>query len=121
MRIYISGPITGHDLAAVEQAFNAAEAKIMDRGHETINPFQMSKVLGEGLPWETYMRCDIPRLTDCDAIYLLPGWIYSKGCNLEYDIARQMGLYLFDDMNRIPYTPKRKRERKAYSNRQNKQ
>lgn len=121
MRIYISGPITGHDLAAVEEAFNIAEEKITERGHDVINPFQMSKELDEGLPWEKYMRYDIPHLAYCDAIYLMPGWIYSKGCNLEYDIARQMGMHLFDDMNRIPYTPKRKRERKAYSNRQSKQ
>ena len=114
MKIYISGPITGHDMVRVKAAFEAAEEKVIDRGHQAVNPYKISEQLPEDSTWQDYMREDIPQLVKCDAIYLLPGWVYSAGCNLEYDIARALKLIIFDEAVRIPFTAAKRMERRKY-------
>lgn len=34
--------------------------------------------------WAEYMKRDIAWLSDCDAIYMLPGWRESRGACIEY-------------------------------------
>lgn len=114
MKIYISGPITGRDMAAVEMAFKEAEQKILDRGHVPVNPFTLSQQMPEDSTWIEYMRNDIPMLVHCDAILLLPGWIYSSGAKLEYEIATGMHMLIYDQTVKIPFTAERKRERRKY-------
>lgn len=121
MKIYISGPISGKDPTEANKAFKEAEKIILEHGHVPVNPYDMEKEMeATDKPWVEFMKDDIPMLIYCEAILLLPGWIYSAGCNLEYDIARQMHILLYDDPRRIPYTTLRKRERKAYSQNKNK-
>lgn len=85
MKVYISGPITGLPYEEVEKAFNEAETRLKEQGYEVVNP------LNNGLPrestWNEHMRADIKLLLDCDVIYMLNGWEYSKGASLEYDLA----------------------------------
>lgn len=114
MKIYISSPITGHDMVLVEGAFAKAERDIIDRGHTAVNPFKISQSMPEDSTWHDYMKKDIPELVVCDAIYMLPGWVYSSGCNLEYTIARTLGLTIFDQAVRIPFTAEKRRERRKY-------
>jgi len=74
-RIYVSGPMTGYpDLNF--PAFNAAADKLE----------------AEGWEWEDYLRYDVKKVSDCDAIYLLVGWEESKGSRLEWYIASALGL-----------------------------
>ena len=92
MKVYISGPITGLPYEEVEKAFSKAEASLKEQGHEVVNP------LNNGLPrestWNEHMRADLKLLLDCDAIYMLNGWEYSKGASLEYDLAIDLGFKL---------------------------
>lgn len=89
MRIYISGPMTGKpDLN--RPAFNAKAAELRALGHEVVNPAELPEIPGG--TWHDYMKADIKLLLECDAIYMLPGWVGSKGAALEYDIARDLGM-----------------------------
>lgn len=92
MKVYISGPITGLPYEEVEKAFSKAEASLKEQGHEVVNP------LNNGLPrestWSEHMRADLKLLLDCDAIYMLNRWEYSKGASLEYDLAIDLGFKL---------------------------
>ena len=92
MKVYISGPITGLPYEEVEKAFNDAEIRLQEQGYEVVNP------LNNGLPtnatWNEHMRADLKLLLDCDAIYMLNGWEYSKGASLEYDLAIDLGFKL---------------------------
>lgn len=85
MKVYISGPISGLPYEEVEKAFNEAEVMLQEKGYEVLNP------LNNGLPrestWREHMRADLKLLLDCDAIYMLNGWEYSRGASLEYDLA----------------------------------
>lgn len=114
MKIYISGPITGHDKTLIEAAFAKAEKDVLDRGHTVVNPLTLDKELPEDATWNDYMKKDIKELVECDGIYMIPGWVYSKGCNLEYAIAKAMDLLIFDQAVRIPFTPAKRRERRRY-------
>lgn len=52
---------------------------------------------GEGADhdWSCYMRADIAAMMDCDAILMMPGWMYSRGAGLELHIALQVGLHSY--------------------------
>lgn len=92
MKVYISGPISGLPLEAVYNNFTNAEVQLLEQGYEVVNP------LNNGLPtnatWSEHMRADLKLLLDCDAIYMLNGWEYSKGASLEYDLAIDLGFKL---------------------------
>ena len=90
--LYISGPISGMpDLNF--PAFNEAAAKLRAAGYTVTNPAEMdAQDNGKTLTWEEYMRRDIKVLMDCDGVALLPGWSYSRGANLEVDIAKRLSM-----------------------------
>ncbi len=92
MKVYISGPISGLPLETVYNNFTNAEIRLQEQGYEVVNP------LNNGLPrestWNEHMRADLKLLLDCDAIYMLNGWEYSKGASLEYDLAIDLGFKL---------------------------
>lgn len=104
MKIYISIPITGHDLnAQTGKALEIAE-KIKALGHEPVNPFDTPLAppeWSEQQKYAYYMGEDIKRLLMCDAVYFHPKWTKSKGCSTEHDIAVRYGLerfYTFSDI-----------------------
>lgn len=90
-KIYISGQITGLELAEAERIFSEAETLLTDAGHTVINPMKILPYSPE-LTWKDYMKADIKVLVDCDAIYMLSNWPNSKGAKLEYDIAQGLGM-----------------------------
>jgi hypothetical protein len=85
--IYISGPMTGYENFNRE-AFMEAEKKLVSE-YIVINPAKNKIEDGE---WIDYMRMDIRQLMDADCIYMLKGWVKSKGARLEKHIAVELGL-----------------------------
>lgn len=84
MRVYISGPMTGEpDLNF--PAFNEVANDLRDKGCEVENPAE--KGIVDGWEWEDYLRYDLKRLVECDAIWTLPGWHRSPGAQLEVQVA----------------------------------
>lgn len=92
MKVYISGPITGHD--TYRDDFHQAEKQLNDRGILTGNP--AANDLGDNATWLDYMRYDLAQLLACDAIYMLPGWAKSRGATIEHDLARSLGLPIIE-------------------------
>lgn len=120
MRIYISGPMTGHpDHNA--PAFDAAEKRLCEQGHFVINPHRISALFGtaeelersframynlrrkdgalqmEYMPHESILAqsiidADLAAVRSCDAIYLLRGWETSRGAKKELAVALAHGL-----------------------------
>lgn len=93
MKIYIAGPMTGLP-EYNHAAFSDAAAKLRYRGHEVINPHELNSH-ELGYPWEFYMKRDIQKLVECDAIYLLNGWMESRGATLERHIAMALGIDIY--------------------------
>ena len=88
MKVYISGKISGLDIELAKKSFQEAENKMLELGHEVINPLKLPD--NHDKSWESYMRVCITYLTLCDAIYMLDGWENSKGANLEYYLAYEL-------------------------------
>ena len=89
-KIYIAGKVTGLPQEEVIEKFAQAQKNIEALGLEAVNPLE---VVGDWqMPWNKAMRMCIAKLTECDAIALIPDWISSKGAKIEYDIAKQLGI-----------------------------
>ncbi|MCZ8437153.1 DUF4406 domain-containing protein [Achromobacter xylosoxidans] len=91
-RVYLAGPMTGHENHNFP-AFHAAAERLRGSGLEVINPADHGLV--NGLGWSDYMRWDLVKLAGCHSVYVLPGWEKSKGASLEVAIARALGMPVF--------------------------
>lgn len=89
MRLYLSGPMTGHPDFNYP-AFMDAAARLRAAGFDVVNPAE------NGLPahaeWHQHMRVDIAELMRCDGLVTLPGWEKSRGARLEHDIATRLDM-----------------------------
>lgn len=88
MRIYVSGPISGTDLQETRGKFRGVEYFAKACGHQVVNPMHMGDW---GLSWKLYLA--LAKVIICsgeiDAMYVMPGWSWSKGCRLEVKWAQE--------------------------------
>lgn len=89
MKVYISGPITGQSEEEARRAFFDAEMKLIEQGHEVINPTDIS---GWELPWDDYMVIAemVLRRAGIEAVYVLEGYRKSKGSLIEIGWAKTL-------------------------------
>ena len=90
MRLYISGPSTGHE--DYMERFLEAEKHLEVQDYSVINPAAVDMELPCELTYEEHIYLDMGMLTTCDAIYMLKGWQESRGANREYGYALGRGL-----------------------------
>ena len=88
MKVYISGPITGHenymdDFALAEKAVR----DLFDDRVEIINPAKVNDSLPESTTWDEYMTVCYKLLDMADTVYMMPGWKESTGACIEYGYA----------------------------------
>ena len=95
-KIYISGPITGLERHVYLKNFDDAELKLRAMDYKVINP---TKLLPSRFLWiykiigyKLTLLYDIWHLLNCDGIYMIDGWQWSKGARLEKNIADVFGL-----------------------------
>lgn len=88
MKIYISLPISGHNINKVRDMAEKAKEKIKGMGHEPVSPLEVST--DENATYSEHMGKDIAALLECDAVMFVGYWKRSKGCLLEYYAA---GIY----------------------------
>lgn len=70
-------------------AFNEMAKKLRDLGFDVVNPAELHPA-DPDVPWNFYLRRDIPELVKCDTLVLLRGWEISKGARLEHHIASEL-------------------------------
>ena len=86
MKVYISLPITGHDIEEVEASCIYASGVIQAKGHTPVSPLDVSP--DPDATYAEHMGNDIETLLCCDAVVFLDGWRESKGCRLEHAAAK---------------------------------
>ncbi len=95
MKIYISLPITGHDEMIQRRKARLWQSHFRNRGHEVINPFDVSDVLDnfhkdtrrKPPTYREYMDEDLKELAECTHIFFIEGWQNSKGCIEEAEFS----------------------------------
>ena len=129
MRIYISGPMTGHADHNFP-AFDAAAERLRAEGHFVINPAELAAHFGTAekvkesfenlyfvedqlnhnrlyepskdmMRWTSLARAlmsaDLAAVRSCEAIYLLKGWVTSRGAKKELREALEHGLLVMQE------------------------
>lgn len=89
-RVYISGPISGYDLAERKEAFEKAATRFRKQGYLVSNPFDSG--VPDSASWQEHMKADIVMLMQCDIIYMMKDWQCSRGATLERNLAEELGI-----------------------------
>jgi hypothetical protein len=76
-------------------AFHDAAEKLRVYGHDVFNPAEAFDG-DQSLPVETYLRHDFENLLRCEGMCLLPGWRESAGARVEVQMARSIGLTIWE-------------------------
>ncbi|NYH21407.1 DUF4406 domain-containing protein [Paraburkholderia bryophila] len=92
MKLYLAGPMTGYAELNFPM-FHAEAARLRALGFDIVNPAEINA--GTNAEWLVCMRADIKQLLDCDGIALLPRWNESRGASIEHNLARDLGLRVF--------------------------
>lgn len=96
MRVYISGPITGHEENAETRFCNAAIdiEKKFGRETEIINPLLVGGAAAETakLTHSEFMKISFTLMDLCDAVYFMDGWEKSAGCHQEWIYAQNRNM-----------------------------
>lgn len=98
MRLYIAGPMTGHDNHNFP-AFDHARDALAAAGHDVVSPADLCRAAGFD-PRQTvtrdqlvrFMLRDLDAIATCDGIALLHGWEHSRGVAVELAYANYIGL-----------------------------
>lgn len=108
LRVYIAGPMRGYPYFNFP-AFDKAAADLKCYDYEVVSPAEMDReigfdpeLLGADYDWTDLNACefslhdaidrDVAALKTCDAIFLLEGWLDSKGARAEKALADWLGL-----------------------------
>jgi hypothetical protein len=111
MQVYIAGPMRDHP-GCNFAAFDEAAARWRAAGHTVVNPAELDRAIGfdgtgpipPGFVAGAMAR-DLPKICECDALAVLPGWEKSRGCWAEVYVARALdhprAIYDAETMDRI--------------------
>ena len=112
VRIYISLPISGHDLEEREKKAAQIKDQVMqavktnklayiskngkavlltENNTVVITPFEIVPD-ATGMTYEQVMAKDLEVLMTCDIVVFARHWQYSKGCRIEFAVARELGI-----------------------------
>lgn len=98
-KVYISGPITGLERQVYLKNFADKERELLAMGYDVINP---TKLLPSRFLWiykiigyKLTLLYDLWHLMNCDYIYLLDGWMQSRGARIERCVAQVLGINKF--------------------------
>lgn len=95
-KIYISGKISGLPREEYMRQFREAEENLKVNGYDVVNPTRFAVCKYEWLyklvGYNLTLLYDLWRLSKCDAIWMLPGWMHSRGATIERTFASNLGL-----------------------------
>lgn len=98
MKLYLAGPMRGYPQDN-HPAFSEAADKLRLLGFEVHSPHEhdanggFTPEIDSGT--KAYMKYDLPKMLDQDAIVVLPGWQKSTGASIEVYVAQACGMHVF--------------------------
>lgn len=98
MKIYIAGKVTGLPAGEVFAKFNTVAYQLKRKGLDVVNPLDLCSTAWS---WERCMHECLRNMLDCDAVFLLPDWQYSRGARLEKEVAEGVGMTIYTKIKDI--------------------
>ena len=113
MKIYISGKVTGLPIDEVRQKFEKAESYLRELGHDPLNPLRNG--LSQNHKWQDHLIADIQLLFGCEAIFMLPDWMNSRGALIEKYIAEICGFRIIFQIQQDEEAREKQRVEKIFN------
>lgn len=88
MDIYVSIPITGHDINKVREHADLIKRALSVKGNKVTTPFEI--FCGKNPEYADYIGNDIRVILKQDAVFFCKGWEESCGCNIEHDVVMRV-------------------------------
>ena len=88
MDLYISIPITGHDINKVREKADLIKARYSKLGNRVVTPFDICA--GKDPTYGDHLAFDLRAMMSCDRVLFCAGWEQSMGCCIEHDTAMRM-------------------------------
>lgn len=97
--VYLSGPVTGNE-ANYKEDFAFFATVFKELGMQVLNPVD---ICGDETDYETCMDLCLDAIAthNPDALYMLPGWVSSKGCVRELNFATLFEIPCFEDIKKL--------------------
>ena len=104
-KIYISGAIT--NVSTFEREFNNAQQFLRQVYPDAIiyNPVNIpgpkfdQDDWGMDSVWKYYMIEALKMLLECDTVFMLRSWTFSRGAKIEHELAQDLGLKIIYEEN----------------------
>lgn len=91
MKIYLSGPKSGHK-DGNRDVFRMFTEAIINNGHLVVNPHNIRPLCTKGRgDWELHMAADIQQLVECDLVFVISNQ-ECRDVTLETHIAKELGI-----------------------------
>lgn len=104
-RVYVAGPYSSDNvLVVLKNIGNAIETaeELFTLGYAPYCPhLDYHYALRGGHSVADFYKMSLAWLEVSDAVFFLTGWGDSKGCNMEYERALELGILTFSDMKRL--------------------
>jgi nucleoside 2-deoxyribosyltransferase len=91
--VYLAGPITGRPNGNRE-AFASAALVLRHQGFQVVTPHELE--IHPDTPWEHAMPTCVAAMMQARALVVLRGWRFSRGAQLEAQLARNLGWPVVD-------------------------
>lgn len=105
MLYYLGGPMTGLPEYNFP-AFESAAKELREMGYEVVSAHEVDYDEDEATrgskPYIDYVKGDLVAMLDCDAAIFLPGYRKSRGCKIEINVARMLGMQIYTFVHRNP-------------------
>lgn len=102
--IYIAGPFRAANTWLIESNIRRAETlalKVWALGAAAVCPHANTRFYQGILPDKTWLDGDLEILRRCDAIMLAPRWEKSSGTLAEIELARDIGMPVFETLEKL--------------------
>jgi hypothetical protein len=96
--LYVAGPMSGHK-EFNWPLFREVTAKLRAQGRVVLCPTESITGPAGSYDYQVYLKADLKKLLEANAIVLLPGWTSSKGATLEATIAGVLGYATYEWVN----------------------
>lgn len=97
--IYIAGKVTGLAPEPTALKFKTAQDQLESRGFDVVNPIELIDNIQED--WDVAMKKCLEALEFCDAIYMLPCYVDSRGAMIEHRAATKLGIDIYYELETI--------------------